>query len=99
MDALVIWLDRVGSIALSLSISALVILDLAALAAVAATRDRALVNRWTGRVLAANLALLGIGVAGPAVAFTGRLAASVIGPLLPTSISAVTPDDAPKRAR
>ncbi len=99
MDAVVTWLDRVGSITLGLSISALVILDLAALAAVVATRDRALVNRWTGRVLAANLTLLGIGVAGPALAFTGRLAVSVIGPLLPTSISAVTPDDAPRRTR
>ena len=99
MDALVTWLDRVGAIALSLSISALVILDLAALAAVAATRDRALVNRWTGRVLAANLTLLGIGMVGPAVAFTGRMAASVIRPLLPTSMSASTPDDVSKRTR
>lgn len=87
------WLDRAGSIALAGSIGAMVVLDLAALAAAATTRNRSLVNRWTGLVLAANLALIGVGLTGQAVAFTGRMAASMIRPLRPSPLVRVAGDD------
>ncbi len=54
--------------------SALAFLGVNGLAAIAffVTRDRALVNRWTSRLVAANLLLLGLGVGVPAVAFCLR---------------------------
>lgn len=102
MDTFVAWLGSAGWTIFAWSIVALVAIDLAALAAVARTRDRTLVNRWTGRVLAVNLALLGVGVAGPAMAFTGRMAMAVVSPLMRSApvmqtVDKHTPNTAPQQ--
>ncbi len=101
MDTFVAWLSSAGWTVFAWSIVALVVIDLSALAAVARTRDRTLVNRWTGRVLAVNLALLGVGAAGPAMAFTGRMAMAVVSPLMRSAPALHTvnkhPPSAPER--
>jgi ABC-type molybdate transport system permease subunit len=74
------WLSRVGSLAFTLSACAFVVVNLVAVAGVLATRDRALVNRWTGRVLAANLVLAGTGLGIPLLASMTRLAVSAVMP-------------------
>jgi hypothetical protein len=92
VDAFVAWLNSVGWTVFVWSMASLIVIDIAALAAAAMTRDRTLVNRWTGRVLAANVALLGFGVAGPALSFTGRMAMAGIATLMPNSTVMVTGD-------
>lgn len=100
MDAFVAWLSSAGWTVFVWSMAALFVVDLIALVAAATTRDRTLVNRWTGRVLAANMALLGLGVAGPAAAFTGRMAMSIISPLVPSASGTMTVDqDTPKSSQ
>ena len=88
MDALIAWLDRIGSVAFVTSAGLLVIVDITAVAAVVVTHDRRLVSRWTGRVLAVNLALLSAGLGTPVLAFTARTAVSLMRPLVPTFRSA-----------
>jgi hypothetical protein len=82
LDSVVAWLDQVGTQVFWTCAATLVLVDAAALAVVMLTRSRALVNRWTGPVLAANLFLLGAGVGVPVVAFTAKLVASALSPSL-----------------
>jgi len=93
LDAFVTWLNSVGWTVFIWSMAALVVIDIAALAAAAMTRDRTLVNRWTGRVLAANVALLGFGAAGPAISFTGRMAIGAMTWFVPSSPVTLTADE------
>ena len=78
--ALLDWLARVGSSAFRYSALAFVVVNGAAIAAVVMTRDRSLVNRWTGRVLAANLLLAGTGLGVPLVTTVSRLGIMAISP-------------------
>jgi len=84
LDALILWLDQVRSTVFWLCAIGLVTVDLGAVAVVMATRSRALVNRWTGPVLTANLVLLGVGVGVPVVAFAARAVASALAPSMST---------------
>lgn len=58
----------------------------AAIAAFAASRSRALVNRWTPRIVAANLALIGLGVGIPAVTFCLKTVVSAVATTQATEI-------------
>ncbi len=93
MDAFVAWLNSVGWTVFIWSMATLLVIDIAALAAAAMTRDRTLVNRWTGRILAANVALLGFGAAGPAISFTGRMAMGAMTWFVPSSPVTLTADE------
>ena len=73
MESLADTLGAFSGIMFRLSALAFVLINGAAATAVFLTRDRQLVNRWTGRLLAANLLLLGTGLAAPAVASAMRL--------------------------
>jgi hypothetical protein len=84
LDALMLWLDQLRSAVFWLCVTGLLVLDLGAVAVVMGTRSRALVNRWTGPVLAANLLLLGVGVGVPVAAYAVRTVASALAPDLPT---------------
>jgi len=84
LDGLILWLDQVRAEVFWACLMGLVAIDVAAVAVVVVTRSRALVNRWTGPVLAANLALLGVGVGVPVVAYAARSAASALAPSLST---------------
>lgn len=71
--ALLDWLARTGSTAFTYSAVAFALVNGAAIVAVVLTRDRTLVNRWTGRLLAANLVLLGTGLGVPMLTTVTRL--------------------------
>ncbi len=90
LETTVLWLDQVSAEVFWTCAAGLVLIDLAAVAVVMATRSRELVNRWTGRVLAANLLLLGAGLGVPAAAFTFKLAAKAVLPALSASASTAT---------
>lgn len=78
--ALLDWLSRVGSSAFAYSAGLFVVVNGAAIAAVVVTRDRSLVNRWTGRLLAANLLLLGTGLGVPLLTAVTRLGILAVSP-------------------
>jgi hypothetical protein len=70
-ESILAWLGDVGSWAWQTSVLLLVVLNVAAVAVVSVTRDRGIVNRWTGRWLGANIGLIGFGVGTPVL--TGLL--------------------------
>jgi len=82
LAGVVAWLDWLGSMAFAFSAWAFVILNAAGMAAIAWTRDRAMVNRWTSRFLAANLVLLGTGLGVPVVTLAVRSAIVTLAPAL-----------------
>lgn len=90
LETTVLWLDQVSAEVFWACAAGLVLIDLAAVAVVLQTRSREVVNRWTSRVLAANLLLLGAGLGVPAVAYTAKLAATALLPTLSASASSAT---------
>lgn len=82
------WLANVGSSAFSYSLAAFVLLNGAAIAAVAITRDRSIVNRWTARLLAANLVLVGTGVGIPVLTAVARLGVIALSPAVQVALPA-----------
>jgi hypothetical protein len=81
------WLASVGSRAFTVSLGLFVLVNGVALAAFFITRDRAMVNRWTGRLLATNMVLVGTGLGVPMVTSIARLAITAMSP----SISVLKP--------
>lgn len=79
-NALLDWLARVGTSAFRYSALAFVLVNGAAIAAVVLTRDRGVVNRWTGRLLAANLVLAGTGLGVPLLTSVTRLGIMAVSP-------------------
>jgi len=90
LDTTVLWLDQVSTQVFWVCAAGLVVIDLAAVVVVIGTRSRELVNRWTGRILAVNLLLLGAGLGVPAAAFTLKLAARSVLPIFSASASTAT---------
>jgi len=68
-------LSGVGSWTLRAALILFVLLNGTAVALVVVRRDRTMVNRWTSRWLAANIALLGVGAGIPLL--TGLLRAGL----------------------
>jgi hypothetical protein len=91
--AILAWLQDVAIRAFGLSLFLLLAIDGAYALVIFATRDRAIVNRWTSRVLAANLVLAGTGVGVPMLALGSRLAVRAVAPLIPSLPSAYLKDD------
>ena len=79
-SALLEWLARTGSRAFTYSLGAFVLMNGAAVLALVVTRDRNLVNRWTGRILAANLVLAGTGLGIPLLTTVTRLGILAVSP-------------------
>ncbi len=102
LDPVVSWLDQLSSQVFWTSAMALVAIDLVAVVVVMQTRSRALVNRWTGPVLAANLLLLGAGLGVPVAAFAAKAVANAVAPSLTSSAAtpakAALPDSPPAPA-
>jgi hypothetical protein len=101
LDTTVSWLDSMGSLAFTLSAWSFVGLNGFALAVLAWTRNRALVNRWTSAFLAVNLVLLGTGLGVPLATFATRTALvalspalSVLSPARPVADSLLIPERA-----
>ncbi|MGQ0646489.1 MAG: hypothetical protein ACT4P7_02900 [Gemmatimonadaceae bacterium] len=96
-SAILSWLEAVGSTAFRWSAVAFLVVNGVAIAAVILTRDRALVNRWTGRLLAANLTLAGTGLGIPLLTSVSRLAVSAFLPGSTSIVPTIAPEDAPRR--
>ena len=95
-DSIAQTLDQIGSLTFWTCMSVLVFIDVLAVAVVIQTRSRELVNRWTGRLVAANALLLGAGVGVPVTAYLARSVVVAVGPSVQPTImqvreSAVTP--------
>lgn len=96
VDSIAHLLDQIGSLTFWACMSVLVVIDALALAVVIRTRSRELVNRWTGRLVAANALLLGAGLGVPMTAYLARsvvvaVASSVQPTIMQVRESAVTP--------
>ncbi len=100
--AILAWLQNLAIRAFGISLFLLLAIDGAFALVLFATRDRGIVNRWTSRVLAVNLALAGTGVGVPVLALGSRLAVRLVAPMLPSLPSAYfnadvgDDDDAPR---
>ncbi len=80
LDSIAQAFDQIGWWAFWTCMAALVVIDLVAIAAVVQTRSRELVNRWTGRILAANMMLLGAGLGVPAASFVAKSVVVTLAP-------------------
>lgn len=81
--------DKLGSFAgtmFQFSAIAFLLVNVAAATAFILTRDRKLVNRWTGHLVALDILLLGTGVGAPAVASAMRLVVSAVSASQTTSV-------------
>lgn len=79
MDSTIVeWLSALGSRAFAWSLGIFLVVNGAAAVAFLLSRDRTLVNRWTGRVLAVDLLLLGTGVGVPLMTTMARLTVSAV---------------------
>ena len=104
MENVAQWLDSIGTRAFSLSATLFVLLNGAAVAVIAVRRDREFVNRWTSRILAANLLLVGTGLGVPLVALMARTAVQALAPAAsafstPSNRDAPVPDAAREISR
>jgi hypothetical protein len=82
--AILAWLQGVAIRAFGLSLFLILAIDGAFAIVLFATRDRSVVNRWTSRVLAANLVLASTGIGVPVLALGSRLVVRAVAPLIPT---------------
>jgi hypothetical protein len=80
LDSIAQALAQIGSFTLWTCMAGLVAIDALAVAAVVQTRSRNLVNRWTGRILAANVLLLGTGIGVPLTAYLARSVVLAVAP-------------------
>ena len=78
MESLADTLGSFAGTAFQLSTIAFLLINGAAAATFILTRDRHLVNRWTSRLVAIDILLLGAGVGVPAVANAMRLVVSAV---------------------
>lgn len=93
-SALLDWLSSVGSTAFRWSFVGFMVVNGVAISAVILTRDRTLVNRWTGRILAANLFLAGTGIGIPLITSVSRLAVAAVMPGAARLVPALIPEEA-----
>ena len=89
LDSIAQTLDQIGSLTFWTCITVLVAIDALAIAAVVRTRSRELVNRWTGRIVAANVLLLGAGLGVPMTAYLARSVVLAVAPSVESSITQV----------
>jgi len=93
--AILAWLQGVAIRAFGLSLFLILAIDGTFAVILFATRDRAIVNRWTSRILAANLILAGTGIGVPVLALSARVVVSAVIPMLPTLELSTNDDDSP----
>lgn len=80
-SSLVQWLDNVGLIVFWTCLIGLVAVNVVAATMFFSRRSRELVNRWTTRLLAANLILIGTGSVVPAITYCARTAVDALAPV------------------
>ncbi|MBC7896686.1 MAG: hypothetical protein H7066_14815 [Cytophagaceae bacterium] len=79
-DGILNWLASVGSTAFRWSALGFLVVNAVAVTAVVLTKDRGLVNRWTGRLVGANLALAATGLGIPLLTTVTRVAVAAVMP-------------------
>ncbi len=77
-STIVEWLASVGTRAFAWSLGIFLVVNGAAAIVFVLRRDRAMVNRWAGRVLALDLLLVGTGVGVPLMTTMARLTVTVV---------------------
>jgi hypothetical protein len=82
--AILAWLQDLAIRAFGISLFLLLAINGGFALVLFVTHDRGIVNRWTSRVLAANLILAGTGVGVPMLALGSRLVVRAVAPLIPT---------------
>lgn len=83
MDLTVVsFLDSVRSIAVTVAIGGFVVVNGVAVAALAGSRSRAMVQKWTSPWLATNLLLLGVGAGVPIATGICKSVVQAIAPAL-----------------
>ena len=92
------WLQFIGWTAFWVSVTLFVVINGFGLAMLIAKRDRALVNTWTSRFLAANLVLVGTGLGIPLLTTVSRLAVVVSAPAIRAALAPISAQDAPVAA-
>ena len=92
------WLDRVGTLALFVAITLFVIVNGLFIAGIIVRRDRALVNTWTSRILAVDLALVALGLGVPAVSATARFGARMLMPEIRSTLPMPAAKELPAEA-
>ena len=80
---LLAWLYDVAVRAFGLSLFLLLAIDGLFAVVLLAKRDRAIVNRWTSPVLAANLVLASTGIGVPMLALGSGVVVRMVAPLVP----------------
>jgi len=96
--AVLAWLQDLAIRAFGISLVLILAVDGAFALILFATRDRGIVNRWTSRVLAANLVLAGTGIGVPVLALGSRLAVRAVAPLIPYPSGIFVDDEADTRS-
>jgi hypothetical protein len=94
MDGIATTLASLSSLAFQWSALAFILINGLAIGAVLVTRDRSLVNRWTAKLLFADLLLVGTGVGIPVVARAARLVVEAVAATAPADGSAARQADA-----
>lgn len=97
MDALAASLSDLAGTAFRWSAIAFLTVNGLAVGALALTRDRRLVNRFTSPLLLVNLLLLGTGVAVPALAVSMKMVVQAVASVSPGSTVTVSETVAPER--
>jgi hypothetical protein len=82
--AILAWLHDVAIRAFGLSLFVMLAINGVFAVVLLVTKDRGIVNRWTSRVLAANLVLAGTGIGVPVLALGSRVAVRMVAPFIPS---------------
>ena len=82
--AILAWLQDVAIRAFGLSLFVMLAINGVFAVILLVTKDRGIVNRWTSRVLAANLVLAGTGIGVPVLALGSRVAVRIVTPFIPS---------------
>ena len=94
--AILAWLHDVAIRAFGLSLFVMLAINGVFAVIVLVTKDREIVNRWTSRILAANLVLAGTGIGVPVLALGSRVAVRAVAPFIPSMPQVyINEDDAP----
>jgi hypothetical protein len=91
--AILAWLQELAIRAFGISLFLVLAIDGVFAIVLLVTRDRTIVNRWTSRVLAANLVFAGTGIGVPVLALTSRVAVRAIAPLVPNMPRVIINED------
>ena len=78
MDQVAATLSSLGAAAFKWSAIAFVLMNGLAVAAIFVTRDRSIVNRWTSKLLFANVLLIGTGIGIPILAKTATFVVQAV---------------------